>query len=111
MAGKKGMKQARPKTQEERDNIALGRIEYLIDQLTQNGILTCQDCGKAIPWKDINASAVSLVRARYDKLRATKTEATITHKSSIVDVLREISPQNQAHKPEPKKDEERPALH
>jgi hypothetical protein len=90
MAGKKGMKHARSKTQEERDVYALTKIEQLIDKLAENTMLKCTDCAKDIPWKDIPSHAVTLLMKRYDKLRATKTEAEITHKSSWTDALARV---------------------
>jgi hypothetical protein len=111
MAGKKGMKHARPRTQDERDIYALGRIEYLIDQIVEKHALTCQECGGHIPIKDLSPAAVTLLKARYDKLRATKTEATITHRTHWTDAITRVSQADQQVTPTPAVDEDRPAVH
>lgn len=111
MAGKKGMKHARPRTPEERDKYALSRIEHLIDKLAENTMLKCSACAGDIPWKDIPQTAVTMLMKRYDKLRATRTESEVTHKGSILDILTEITPQKQRHN-EAKADEaSSPSVH
>jgi len=56
------------KTQAERDAIALGRIESYMDQLSE-GHINCPSCKKDYEIKELPATAVALIRARYDKLR------------------------------------------
>ena len=73
-------------TREERDRIALGRLESFIDQ-TLEGQMQCPTCRKQYDIKDIPASAVALWRSRYDKLRPSlaSTEVTITDPRDQVD--------------------------
>lgn len=56
------------KTQAERDRIALGRIESYMDGLL-DGHMKCPSCAKDMDIKDLPNSTVTLLRARYDKLR------------------------------------------
>lgn len=55
-------------TQVERDRIALGRIESYMDGVIKNQ-LQCPTCRKDMEIKELPASAVQLLRSRYDKLR------------------------------------------
>lgn len=55
-------------TQAERDLISLGRIESYMDCLIKDSF-QCPSCAKETPVKELNAGAVQLIRARYDKLR------------------------------------------
>lgn len=71
MAGKKGMKHARPKTREERDEYALNKIEHLLDNVI--------DGEKLSTWDNIRMQALKI---RYDKLRATRSENEINDKRS-----------------------------
>lgn len=67
------------KTQETRDNIALGNIEAYLDAVT-SGTLVCPSCKKTTKYKEPTPAAAALIRARYDKLRPTLStvEQTIT---------------------------------
>lgn len=71
MAGKKGSKYSRAMSNQQRDSIALSRIENYIDGQLDKA-LVCPECGKehgAV--KDLTPAQVALIRARYDKLRPT----------------------------------------
>lgn len=85
MAGKKGMKQARPKTQEERDEYALNKIEYLLDKVIF--------AGKELSTWD--ATRMAALKIRYDKLRATKTQAEITKVAKWSDAIMNIQERKQ----------------
>ena len=71
MAGKKGQKWSKAMTSQQRDSIALTKIEKYIDSQIDD-VLLCPECkqehGSA---KELSAAAVALIRARYDKLRPT----------------------------------------
>jgi hypothetical protein len=90
MAGKKGMKHARPRTQDEKDAYAVARIEQYID----SHVFQCDKCKAALNLKDIPGPVATLLAKRYDKLRATKTEATVTHKTSWIDTIKAASQRN-----------------
>lgn len=81
MAGKKGMKQARPRTQEERDKYALARIEELLDSAIE---------GKApAKWNSVRMAALKI---RYDKLRATLSSQELTDKrEGWLDVMKRLA--------------------
>jgi hypothetical protein len=111
MAGKKGMKHARPRTQEERDVYATSRIEHVIDTFAEKYLLHCAKCREEIDLKDIPAAMATLLKARYDKLKPTKTEATITHRTHWTDAITRVSQADQQVTPTPAVDEDRPAVH
>lgn len=73
MAGKKGMKHARPRTQEEKDKYALARIEELLDDVALKG-------KEVESWNPIRLQALKI---RYDKLRAQLSASTITEKREL----------------------------
>lgn len=92
MAGKKGMKQSRPTTQVERDKIALARIENWMDEI-QEGHVTCVKCRKQFEAKELQPSAVALIKARYDKLRPSLSaveQTTIEVSRSAEEIVNEI---------------------
>lgn len=98
MAGKKGMKQARPRNQEEKDIYALARIEQYID----SHVFKCDKCKSDMNLKDMAGPVATLLAKRYDKLRASKTESVITHKTSFIDALTKIQQQDHTvSKPKP----------
>lgn len=71
MAGKKGQRWSKPMTSQQRDSIALTKIEKYIDAQIDD-VLLCPECGKEHgSAKELSAAAVALIRARYDKLRPT----------------------------------------
>lgn len=67
MAGKKGMTQP-TQNQATRDAKALANIENWMDQIL-DGHITCVKCRKDFEAKELQPSAVALLKARYDKLR------------------------------------------
>ena len=82
MAGKKGMKQARPRTQEERDKYALARIEELLDSVALDG-------KNMKTWNPIRMRAIEI---RYNKLRATLASTELTDKrEGWIDVMKRLS--------------------
>jgi hypothetical protein len=111
MAGKKGMKHRRPRTQEEKDTYALARIEQIYDEAMENHILRCEKCKGRVSLKDVPPHIITLMNKRYDKLRATKTEATITHKQGWTEAIAKVSQADQQVTPAPAQDEDRPAVH
>jgi hypothetical protein len=69
MAGKKGVRlKTAGQTQQERDRISLGRIESYMDAVIV-GHFQCPTCQEKAEIKDISSAAVTLIKARYDKLR------------------------------------------
>ena len=64
-------------TREERDRIALGKLESFIDR-TLEGQMMCPSCRIKYDIKEIPASAVGLWRARYDKLRPSLASTEVT---------------------------------
>jgi hypothetical protein len=69
VAGKKGVRlKPAGQTQQERDRISLGRIESYMDAVIV-GHFQCPTCQEKAEIKDISSSAVTLIKARYDKLR------------------------------------------
>lgn len=52
----------------EKDAIALGKLEAWIDEIL-DGHVTCTKCRKEFEAKELQPSAVALLKARYDKLR------------------------------------------
>lgn len=52
----------------ERDAVALGKLEAWIDEIL-DGHVTCTKCRKEFEAKELQPSAVALLKARYDKLR------------------------------------------
>ena len=81
MAGKKGMKHRRPRTQVERDAYALARIEELLDQAIE---------GKTIEkWNPVRMRAIEI---RYNKLRASLSSQELTDKrEGWLDVMKRLS--------------------
>lgn len=71
MAGKKGSTWSKAMTQQQRDSIALTKIEkYIDDQIDDS--LQCPTCKEKYgSRKALEPAAVALIRARYDKLRPT----------------------------------------
>lgn len=66
-------------TSQQRDSIALTKIEKYIDGQIDD-VLVCPDCQKehgAI--KELSTAAVALIRSRYDKLRPTLSSSEVTH--------------------------------
>lgn len=58
-------------TSQQRDSIALTKIEKYIDAQIDN-VLLCPDCNKEHgSVKELSSAAVALIRSRYDKLRPT----------------------------------------
>lgn len=71
MAGKKGSTWSKAMTQQQRDGIALTKIEKYIDAQIDD-VLICPECKKEHgSTKELSTAAVALIRARYDKLRPT----------------------------------------
>lgn len=71
MSGKKGSTWSKPMTQQQRDGIALTKIENYIDAQIDD-VLQCPKCGQNESTKrELSAAAVALIRSRYDKLRPT----------------------------------------
>jgi hypothetical protein len=97
MAGKKGMKQARPRTQEEKDKYALARIEELLDQAME---------GKEIKkWNPIRMRAIEI---RYNKLRASLSSTELTDKrEGWVDVMKRLAGEKKAADPVVEPEEQR----
>ena len=93
MAGKKGMRHARPKTREEKDQYALNQIESWIDTQT----LKCDKCKSDMHLSEIKPAVAQLLKARYDKLRPTlaSSEVKITTES-MSDVLKRVAERKQA---------------
>lgn len=86
MAGKKGMKQARPRTQEERDRYALARIEELLDKAIEGN-----DIKK---WSPVRMRAIEI---RYNKLRATLSSQELTDKrEGWIDVMKRLAEKKSA---------------
>lgn len=52
----------------EKDSVALGKLEAWIDEIL-DGHVTCTKCKKQFEAKELQPSAVALLKARYDKLR------------------------------------------
>lgn len=52
----------------EKDAVALGKLEAWIDEIL-DGHVTCTKCRKDFEAKELQPSAVALLKARYDKLR------------------------------------------
>jgi predicted MPP superfamily phosphohydrolase len=90
MAGKKGMKQARPRTQEERDRYALSRIEELLDSVVLGG-------KNVAKWTPVRMQALKI---RYDKLRATLGATEITDKrEGWVDAMKRMAVEERRQQP------------
>jgi hypothetical protein len=89
MAGKKGSTWSKAMTQQQRDSIALTKIEKYIDAQIDD-VLICPECEKEHgSAKDLSTAAVALIRARYDKLRPTLSavEQTIHEEQKSEDEL------------------------
>ena len=79
MAGKPGQKWSKPMTSQQRDSIALTKIEKYIDAQIDD-VLLCPECNKEHGTvKELSTAAVALIRARYDKLRPTLSAAEVTN--------------------------------
>lgn len=79
MAGKKGQRWSKPMTSQQRDSIALTKIEKYIDAQIDD-VLICPACEKEHgSAKDLSSGAVALIRARYDKLRPTLSSSEVTN--------------------------------
>ena len=90
MAGKKCMVHRRPRTQAERDVYALTKIEQYID----SHILRCDKCKAEMRLQDISPTVASLLNKRYDKLRPSLSQTSVTATvTSFVDVLDRIAAQ------------------
>lgn len=71
MSGKKGQRWSKSMTKQQRDEIALTKIENYMDS-QMDKVLACPDCDKKYEnVKDITPAQSALIRARYDKLRPT----------------------------------------
>lgn len=71
MAGKQGQRWSKAMTSQQRDSIALTKIEKYIDSQIDD-VLLCPECKKEHgSAKELSTAAVALIRARYDKLRPT----------------------------------------
>lgn len=57
-----------PQTNAQRDAATLARLESWIDEIL-DGHVTCTKCESKFPAKELQPSAVALLKARYDKLR------------------------------------------
>lgn len=103
MAGKKGMKQARPRTQEEKDAYALARIEQLLDDVGLKG-------KNVAAWTPIRMRAIEV---RYSKLRASLASTELTDKrEGWSDLLKRVSHQEQqVSKPDAEAAQEDRPLH
>lgn len=96
MAGKKGMNQP-SQNRHTRDAKALANLENWIDQILE-GHITCVKCRKAFKAKELQPSAVALLKARYDKLRPSLSAVEQTNvnpedkktEAQIINDLREI---------------------
>ncbi len=100
MAGKKGMKHARPKTKEERDEYALNAIESYID----THVLKCEKCRNDMQIAELKPAVATLMMKRYDKLRATLSASEVKMRvETMSDVLKRISDEQIAaqHKDQP----------
>ena len=101
MAGKKGSKWARAMTQQQRDSIALTKIEKFLDQQI-HGQMECPERRAKYDIREVPTSAVQMLRLRYDKLRATLASVTsevhVTHYSdhleriAALDTHAEVAP-------------------
>jgi hypothetical protein len=79
MAGKKGQRWSKPMTSQQRDSIALTKIEKYIDGQIDD-VLLCPVCEKEHgSAKELSSAAVALIRARYDKLRPTLSSSEVTN--------------------------------
>ena len=56
------------KTQQERDRIALGRIESYLDSMIGDHF-QCPSCKERAAIKDVNPIVIQAMKLRYDKLR------------------------------------------
>lgn len=79
MAGKRGQRWSKAMTSQQRDSIALTKIEKYIDAQIDD-VLICPECSKEHgSSKELSSAAVALIRARYDKLRPTLSSSEITN--------------------------------
>ena len=81
-------RKAASKTQAERDSAALGKLEYYIDAIL-DGHLQCPACRKKFEAKELQPSAVALLKARYDKLRPSLSAVEQTTKDPFNGLNRE----------------------
>lgn len=75
----------------EKDAIALGKLEAWIDQIL-DGHVTCTKCRKEFEAKELQPSAVALLKARYDKLRPSlsaveQTTIEPAHQMTVEDIV------------------------
>ncbi len=90
MAGKKGMKHRRGRTQEERDKYALARIEQIYDS-TVDSIIECPLC-RTEHKMEIDSVKAKLLADRYATLRPKLSSSEVKMQvQSMSDVLKEIS--------------------
>lgn len=91
----------KPQSQKERDSIALAKLESWIDQII-DGHVTCSVCRKEFEAKELQPSAVALLKARYDKLRPslsaveqTTIQAESGTESDILAQIKRLTESNQ----------------
>jgi hypothetical protein len=78
-------------TQQQRDSIALTKIEQYLDRQIHSQ-MECPECKAKYDIKDVPNSAVQMLRMRYDKLRATLSSSNLTvTQVSFVDHLDRIA--------------------
>lgn len=89
MAGKKGMKQARPRTQEERDNLALLRIEQVYDTQVHS-LIICPECNAKHEFREPSAVQAKMLADRYRTLRPTlaSTDMRVQTSTYADDILK-----------------------
>lgn len=104
-------------TQQQRDSIALTKIEkYLDDQLDNQ--LHCPECKERLEIKDIPNAAVQLLKIRYDRLRAALSSHTVEYRGeSLADALARLAKleaqrnQTDSKPVQTEQEQERPAVH